>query len=204
MPGRRPGSRPPALLSNKHLVMGSSGHRVKRPSPSGHQVIGSSDPVHRVIGSSGHRVIGSSDPVHRVIGSSGHRVNDPTQSTQFKKKTSSSDPLGGPSWARFWEDFRCRHWASRSKCGPNSVPSLPQSSIDELVESHGPGSPGALGNDRGVHDSLGRSGRSWRPDSVRRLSKFCPKFDQWVALLLRPRPIRPAHQLKGRRSRGAF
>ena len=63
---------------------------------------------------------------------------------------------GGPSWAGFWKDFRCRHSASRSKCCPNSVPSLPQFSI-----------------------------------SLSPFSCFLPQ-------------TRPALQLKGRRSRGAF
>ena len=49
-------------------------------------------------------------------------------------------------------------------------------------------------------DSLRRSGHWWRPDSALSLSKFCPKFDQFVAPLWLPPPTRPAHQLEGRRS----
>ena len=54
------------------------------------------------------------------------------------------------------------------------------------------------------NDSLRRFKHAWRPHSVPSLSKFCPKFDQFVAPLWLPIPTRPALQLKGRRSRGAF
>ena len=55
-------------------------------------------------------------------------------------------------------------------------------------------------------DFVRRFGHAWRPDSVPSLSKMCSKLDliQFVALLWLPIPTRPALQLKGRRSRGAF
>ena len=68
------------------------------------------------------------------------------------------------------------------------------------IDLGSPGDPPGMNFGTIFGDSLRRFGHSWRPDSVPSLSKFCPKFDQFVALLLLPPPTRPAHQLKGRRS----
>ena len=68
------------------------------------------------------------------------------------------------------------------------------------IDLGSPGDPPGRNFGTIVGDSLRRSGHWWRPDSALSLSKFCPKFDQFVALLLLPPPTRPAHQLKGRRS----
>ena len=110
----------------------------------------------------------------------------------------------GPTWVpewRLWGDFRPTFATFWAPVGSHVV-FLCSRVLGEGVgiDLGSPGEPPGRYFGTIFGHSLRCSGHWWRPDSALSLSKFCPKFDQLVALLLLPPPTRPAHQLKGRRS----